>query len=364
MGEILKKLIGSIFPGLAASSGGALLNRVFGLSKAENQQNAFNANEAEKNRQFQALQVENQNAFNAQQAQINRQFQADQAATQYQRGVADMRAAGLNPALAYGQGGASAMTGASASSAGLPSGSAASGSGRGLAVSLSDLMQMAKMKADIDETKSRTDLNIKQGGLFDTEKDYRGLQIAFYQPMTEAQLKQIDSQLQNDQVRRALDRQGISESKAREAVYLKDEMLKGIDVKYQEELNRLEVRQRIANIGLTYSNTDVQRKRLSEIDANIQETLSRAILHGVEADMYSQQTKNMLIESGILAYDYEDKKYRIGHKELTYTLECVGKTVGAISQGVSTFSAAGIGARAFGMVQSPLNWYHPSSNSW
>lgn len=44
------------------------------------------------------------NAFNAEQAQINRQFQKEQADTTYQRTVADLQAAGLNPALAMNNG--------------------------------------------------------------------------------------------------------------------------------------------------------------------------------------------------------------------------------------------------------------------
>lgn len=43
-------------------------------------------------------------------------FQREMADTQWQRGVADMQAAGINPALAYHQGGAAAPSGASASS--------------------------------------------------------------------------------------------------------------------------------------------------------------------------------------------------------------------------------------------------------
>lgn len=54
------------------------------------------------------------NAANAQMAQRQMDFQQEMSSTAYQRGTADMKAAGLNPMLGYSQGGASSPGGASA----------------------------------------------------------------------------------------------------------------------------------------------------------------------------------------------------------------------------------------------------------
>lgn len=65
--------------------------------------------------------MDKMNSFNAAEAQKNRDYQTEMSNSAYQRAVADMKAAGLNPSLVISQGGASAPSGSTAHSGGAPS---------------------------------------------------------------------------------------------------------------------------------------------------------------------------------------------------------------------------------------------------
>lgn len=134
----------------AASLGGGIINAL-GQSSTNNtnleimrETNAFNAEQAEVARRW-----------NGDQAEINRQFQLNASNSQWQRGVADMEKAGINPMLAVSQGGASSPSGSQAS------GGAASGVstrmenagaylGNAIAQTAGSAMSVAKGMKDLD----------------------------------------------------------------------------------------------------------------------------------------------------------------------------------------------------------------------
>ena len=105
------------------------------------------------------------NAFSASEAQKARDFSERMSSTAYQRAMADMKAAGLNPALAFSQGGASTPSSASASAASAHAGRSGEGwreigniltalLGGAFRVATTSMVNEAKMAQTLERTSS------------------------------------------------------------------------------------------------------------------------------------------------------------------------------------------------------------------
>jgi len=110
--------------------------------------------------------------FNSREAAIARDWQQGMSNTAYQRAMRDMKDAGLNPMLAFSQGGASSPGGATASAANAaPVQNELSGIGDAVGKTMTSALAVQQMKKDIEKTDTGIQLDKANKNLTDKQTE-------------------------------------------------------------------------------------------------------------------------------------------------------------------------------------------------
>lgn len=231
--------------------GSAIVGHNIGLSKSEKQLNAFNA----------------------EQAQINREWQEKMSNTAFQRQVADMSAAGLNPQMMYGS---SAGSGAS-----TPSGGVASSAGfanRGL-VAMQTYAQLQKAFADIKLAKAEARLK-------DIEADYAPEKITAEISGLIAGAKSDESKAQLTLLQATY--QGVQNQYAQDIISTNINLQKS-----QIHLNESEREKVEKATGLLMLQQLTETKKWDNLDAQTREMLTKAGLNEKQYEVCNAQIKEL-----------------------------------------------------------------------
>ena len=202
---------------------------------------------------FSWLGAEQQNRRQQEAAEQAQAFSAQQFATRYQTTVADMKAAGLNPMLAYSQGGGSPPSGVQAN---VPANSGAAAVG-GYQAAKANSAQVANIEADTANKSAQADLWRAQAGAANASAGQANASVGQIQQATEKIKKEIEN-MPSGMVNGLTVGQWNTNILRRTAEMLKEQAFNYAEQGHTQEQQRDYLRQLAAKL--------VQDTKLAEID--------------------------------------------------------------------------------------------------
>lgn len=230
---------------------GNFIKKLFGtgLTDSEKEANEFNAAEAEKNRAFQEMQRQ----------------------TQYQTSVKDMKAAGVNPALAVGGSGAGTTGGASASSA--SSGSPDTGA------LLSVVQSLIGAVSNISTAKISADVGHERNEI---QRSFNDVLTPYYHSLTNK--AESDVELNSAQITLAAKRLEKMDAEIIVEQARAKNLIADTEVKEAEKALK-DVQTALANVDLS--------KRAEFLEANINYTNAMAAVQNKLVEKYGAEIENV-----------------------------------------------------------------------